>query len=149
MCNTCKRLICPKCKYCNSKWEKDNQDKNIEIYCPGYIARTEEKPVDILGLNVVNLVGRVGKDPDVKYFDDGNMRCNLSLAVDCRTKNDDKTDWFNLKLWGNTADIAKNYVRKGRLIAVQGSLIFGIWDDKTKANSETPIIQVEKLHLYD
>ncbi|MFO0141812.1 MAG: hypothetical protein ACK513_10450, partial [Aphanizomenon sp.] len=67
ICNTCKRLICPKCKYCNSKWEKDNQDKNIEIYCPGYIARTEEKPVDILGLNVVNLVGRVGKDPDVKY----------------------------------------------------------------------------------
>ena len=69
--------------------------------------------------------------------------------MDCRTKNDDKTDWFNLKLWGHPADIAKNYVRKGRLIAVQGSLIFGIWDDKTKANSETPIIQVEKLHLYD
>lgn len=133
--DTCKYLICPKCKCC----KKD---------CSEYKKRTEEKPVDILGLNVVNLVGRVGGDPDVRYFD-GNIRCNLSLAVNRRNKNDDKPDWFNLKLWGNTADIAKNYVRKGRLIAVQGSLIFGIWDDKTKANSETPIIQVEKLHLYD
>jgi single-strand DNA-binding protein len=150
ICNTCKRLICPKCQYCSSAWVENNQGKNIEIYCPGYIARTEEKPVDIIGLNVVNLVGRVGQDPDVRYFDDGNMRCNLSLAVKRRNKkynNDDKPDWFNLKLWGNTADIAKNYVRKGRLIAVQGALIFGIWDDKTKANSETPMIQVEKLHL--
>lgn len=139
--NTCKYLICPKCKCC----KRD---------CSEYKKRTEEKqnPVDILGLNVVHLVGRVGEDPDVRYFDDGNMRCNLSLAVKRRNKkynNDDKPDWFKLKLWGKTAEIANNHVRKGRLIGVQGSLIFGIWDDKTKANSETPIIQVEKLHLYD
>lgn len=139
--NTCKYLICPKCKCC----KRD---------CSEYKKRTEEKqnPVDILGLNVVHLVGRVGQDPDVRYFDDGNMRCNLSLAVKRRNKkynNDDEPDWFNLKLWGKTAEIANNHVRKGRLIGIQGSLIFGIWDDKTKANSEIPIIQVEKLHLYD
>jgi hypothetical protein len=136
--NTCKYLICPKCKCC----KRD---------CSEYKKRTEEKqnPVDILGLNVVHLVGRVGQDPDVRYFNDGNMRFNLSLAVKRRNKNDNKPDWFKLRIWGKTAEIAANDVRKGRLIGVQGSLIFGIWDDKTKANSETPIIQVEKLHLYD
>ncbi|MEA5514066.1 single-stranded DNA-binding protein, partial [Nodularia sp. UHCC 0506] len=156
ICKICKRnkrdfLICPKCQYCRSEWLENNQGKNIKIdYCPGYIERTEKKPVDILGLNVVNLVGRVGKDPDVKYCEDGKIRyCNLSLAVNHRIKNDDKPDWFNLMIWGKTAEIAAKDVRKGSLIAIQGALIFDTWiDTKTETHRSKPVIQVEELYIY-
>ncbi|WP_371724273.1 single-stranded DNA-binding protein [Dolichospermum sp. UHCC 0352] len=141
ICNTCKRLVCPKCQYCNSKWEKDNQNKNIEIYCPGYIARTKS-------INIVILVGRVNADPNVKYFDSGKIKCNLYLAVDRHTKKG--TDLFKLEMWNKMAKIAEENLREDSLIAVQGTLGFETWrDDKTKVNRSQPVIKVEKLDLLD
>jgi len=49
-----------------------------------------------MSLNVVNLVGRVGADPDVRYFESGSVLCKLTLAVDRRSRNNDKPDWFNI-----------------------------------------------------
>lgn len=101
-----------------------------------------------MSLNVVNLVGRVGGDPDVKYFESGSVLCKLTLAVNRRTKNSDQPDWFNLELWGKTAEVAASYVRKGSLIGVQGSLKIETWSDRaTGANRSTPIIKVERLDL--
>jgi single-strand DNA-binding protein len=82
-----------------------------------------------MSLNVVTLVGRVGGDPDVKYFESGTVKCSLTLAVNRRTKNSDQPDWFNLEIWGKTAQIAADYVRKGSLIGVTGSLKFDRWQD--------------------
>jgi single-strand DNA-binding protein len=99
-------------------------------------------------LNVVTLVGRVGGDPDVKYFESGSIVCNLTLAVNRRTRNNDQPDWFNLELWGKTAEVAANYVRKGSLIGVSGSLKFDQWQDRsTGANRSKPVIRVERLEL--
>lgn len=99
-------------------------------------------------LNVVNLVGRVGRDPDVKYFESGSVVCNLTLAVDRRTRNSDEPDWFNLELWGKTAEVAANYVRKGSLIGVSGALKFEYWQDRvTGANRSKPVIRVDRLDL--
>ena len=83
-----------------------------------------------MSLNVVTLVGRVGGDPDVKYFESGTVKCSLTLAVNRRTKNSDQPDWFNLEMWGKTAQIAADYVRKGALIGVTGSLKFERWQDR-------------------
>ncbi len=83
-----------------------------------------------MSLNVVTLVGRVGGDPDVKYFESGTVKCSLTLAVNRRTKNSDQPDWFNLEIWGKTAQIAADYVRKGSLIGVTGSLKFERWQDR-------------------
>lgn len=49
-----------------------------------------------MALNVVNLIGRAGANPDVRYFDSGSIRCTLTLAVDRRSRNSDQPDWFNL-----------------------------------------------------
>ncbi|MBE9128476.1 MULTISPECIES: single-stranded DNA-binding protein [unclassified Coleofasciculus] len=101
-----------------------------------------------MSLNVVNLVGRVGADPDVKYFESGSVLCKLALAVDRRSRNNDKPDWFNLELWGKTAEIAANYVRKGKLIGVQGSLKIDRWSDRTTGvERSTPVIKVDRLEL--
>lgn len=101
-----------------------------------------------MSLNVVTLVGRVGGDPDVKYFESGSVLCNLTLAVNRRSRNSDKPDWFNLELWGKTAEVAANYVRKGSLIGVQGALKIETWSDRaTGSHRSKPVIKVEQLDL--
>jgi len=96
----------------------------------------------------VTLVGRVGGDPDVKYFESGTVLCKLTLAVNRRSKNSDQPDWFTLEIWGKTAQVAADYVRKGSQIGVTGSLKFDRWQDRsTGANRSMPVIRVDQLDL--
>jgi single-strand DNA-binding protein len=100
-----------------------------------------------MSLNSVTLVGRVGGEPDVKYFESGSVKCSLTLAVNRRSRND-QPDWFNLELWGKQAEVAANYVRKGSLIGVSGSLKFEYWKDRsTGSDRSKPVIRVERLDL--
>lgn len=101
-----------------------------------------------MNINVVTLVGRVGGDPDMKYFESGSVKCRLNLAVRRRSRNSDEPDWFTLELWDKTAEVAGNYVRKGSLIGVKGSLKFDSWNDRnTGVPRSTPIIRVDQLDL--
>ncbi len=101
-----------------------------------------------MSLNVVNLVGRVGGEPDIRHFESGSTKCRLTLAVNRRSKNNDQPDWFNLEIWGQPATIAEQYVRKGSLIGVKGSLKFDTWVDRnTGANRTSPVIVVDQLSL--
>ncbi|MBE9180248.1 single-stranded DNA-binding protein [Oculatella sp. LEGE 06141] len=99
-------------------------------------------------INAVTLVGRAGRDPDVKYFESGTVVCNLTLAVDRRRRNSEEPDWFSLEIWGKTAEIAANYVRKGSLVGITGSLKFDYWQDRsTGAERSKPVIRVDRLEL--
>ncbi|MGK7882739.1 MAG: single-stranded DNA-binding protein [Crocosphaera sp.] len=101
-----------------------------------------------MNLNVVNLVGRAGIDPDIRYFDSGKIKCTLTLAVNRRSRNSDQPDWFNLEMWDKTAEVAGNYIKKGRLIAIQGSLKIEKWTDRnTNAERSKPVIIVSRLDL--
>jgi single-strand DNA-binding protein len=101
-----------------------------------------------MSLNIVNLVGRAGRDPEVKYFESGSVLCTLTLAVNRPSSKTDEPDWFNLKIWGKTAEIAANYVRKGSLIGIQGALTIETWSDRnTGANRSSPVIRVDRLDL--
>lgn len=103
-----------------------------------------------MSLNMVTLVGRAGRDPEVRYFESGNVLCTLTLAVNRlkRKGEDTPPDWFNLEVWGKTAEIAGEYVRKGSLIGISGSLAFSRWQDRTtKESKERPIIRVDRLDL--
>jgi single-strand DNA-binding protein len=101
-----------------------------------------------MSLNIVHLVGRAGKDPEVRYLDSGTVLCKLTLAVNRRSKKDDQPDWFNLEIWDKTGEIAANYVRKGSLIGIKGALKIDTWSDRTTgANRSTPVIRVYDLEL--
>ena len=98
-------------------------------------------------MNVITLVGRAGRDPEVRYFESGTNVCNLTLAVN-RRKRDEDPDWFNLEIWGKTAQVAGDYVRKGGLIGVTGSMHQEEWTDRTTGEKKTKwVVRVDKLDL--
>ena len=98
-------------------------------------------------INQVTIVGRVGKDPEIKYFDSGNTLASFSIAVNRPTKNKE-TDWFDIKLWGRQAEIAGEYVRKGSLVGILGQLDFESWNDKTTGALQVkPVISASDLKL--
>ncbi|HIK38287.1 MAG: single-stranded DNA-binding protein [Geminocystis sp.] len=98
-------------------------------------------------LNIVHLVGRAGKDPEVRYFESGKMKCTVTLAVR-RRKKEDEPDWFDLEFWDKNAKTAADHVRKGSLIGVQGVLRFDRWVDSTTGKTRTrPVIRVDRLEL--
>ncbi|MFM7529811.1 MAG: single-stranded DNA-binding protein [Nodosilinea sp.] len=99
-------------------------------------------------VNLVTLVGRVGGEPEVKYFESGSVLCNLTLAVRRRSSREDKPDWFNLELWGKAAEVAANYVHKGSLIGVTGALKLDYWQDRATGTPRSkPVIRVDRLDL--
>ena len=101
-----------------------------------------------MSLNVVNLVGRVGAKPDIRYLDSGLVLCKLPLAVNRRSRNSDQPDWFNLEIWGKTAEVAGNYAQKGKLIGIQGSLKIETWTDRNTGEQRSrPTIKVNRLEL--
>ena len=100
-----------------------------------------------MSLNVVTLVGRAGRDPEVRYFESGSVVCNFTLAVN-RLRKTDEPDWFNLEVWGKTAEVAANYVKKGSLVGITGALKLEHWQDRaTGADRSKPVIRVERLEL--
>jgi single-strand DNA-binding protein len=101
-----------------------------------------------MSLNLVSLVGRVGTEPDVRYFESGSVVCRLTLAVDRRSRNSDQPDWFDLELWGKTAEVAAQYAKKGSLIGVSGALKFDRWQDRQSgADRSKPVIRVDRMEL--
>jgi len=98
-------------------------------------------------MNVITLAGRAGRDPDVKYFESGTVVANLTLAVNA-TKKDADPDWFNLQIWGKTAQIAADYVRKGSQIAVTGRMTSEQWTDRNTGEKRSkPVVAVDRLTL--
>ncbi len=100
-----------------------------------------------MGINSISLVGRAGRDPEVKYFESGSIVANFTLAVSRRSRNEEP-DWFNLEIWGKQAQVAADYVRKGSLLGITGSFKLDQWKDKnTGENKSKPVIRVDRLEL--
>ncbi len=100
-----------------------------------------------MGLNLVTLVGRAGRDPEVKYFESGTVVANFTLAVNRRSR-DEEPDWFNLEIWGKQAQVAADYVKKGSLIGISGSFKIDTWNDRNSGESRSkPVIRVDRLEL--
>lgn len=98
-------------------------------------------------INSVVLVGYVGQDPEMKYFEKGNVKTTMSMAINRAQKDAEKPDWFKLEMWGRTAEIAGEYVRKGSFVGVEGRLEFNHWTDAEGNKHITNFIAVDRLHL--
>jgi single-strand DNA-binding protein len=86
-------------------------------------------------VNKVILLGRLGKDPEVKYTPSGTPVAKFTLATNDRFKDkdgnwQDRTEWHNLTAWARTAEIVGEYLKKGAQVYIEGSLRTHSWDDK-------------------
>ena len=100
-----------------------------------------------MAINSVTLVGRAGRDPEVRYFESGTVVANLTMAVNRRNRNDEP-DWFNLEIWGKQAQVAADYVNKGSLIGITGSFKMDSWKDpNTGEDRNKPVVRVDRLEL--
>jgi single-strand DNA-binding protein len=86
-------------------------------------------------VNKVILLGNVGKDPEIRSTGGGTMVASFTLATSDRTKDaqgnwQDRTEWHNLKAFGRTAEIVRDYVKKGHKLFVEGRISTSSWDDK-------------------
>ncbi len=100
-----------------------------------------------MGVNSVTLVGRAGRDPEVRYFESGSVVANLTMAVNRRSR-DDEPDWFNLEIWGKQAQVAADYVRKGSLLGIIGSFKVDSWTDRNSGEERSkPVVRVDRLEL--
>jgi single-strand DNA-binding protein len=86
-------------------------------------------------VNKVILIGNLGKDPEVKYTPSGTAVAKFSLATNERYKDkagewQDRTEWHNIVAWQRTAEIAAEYLKKGRSVYIEGRLRTDSWEDK-------------------
>ncbi|OGI00234.1 MAG: hypothetical protein A2287_06455 [Candidatus Melainabacteria bacterium RIFOXYA12_FULL_32_12] len=98
-------------------------------------------------INSVVIVGRVGQDPEMKYFESGKVKTAFSVAVNRWSKEGEKTDWFNIELWDKNAEVAGEYVRKGRLVGIEGKLEVSQWKDSEGNKRERFFIRANNLRL--
>lgn len=97
-------------------------------------------------INTVNLTGRLGNDPDVRFFESGTVCAVFSLAVS-RGK-DQPPDWFEIKSWGKSAEMIQNYFKKGKPIQVSGELNFESWNDRiTGERRRKPVIKLDSFNF--
>ena len=87
------------------------------------------------GVNKVMLIGNLGKDPEVRYLDNGVAVANFSLATTESYKNKEgervsQTEWHNVVLWRGLAEVAEKYLKKGASVYVEGKIKTRKWEDK-------------------
>ena len=96
------------------------------------------------GVNKVMLIGNLGKDPEVRYLDNGVTVANFSLATTESYKNKEgervsQTEWHNIVLWRGLAEVAEKYLKKGASVYIEGKIKNRKWEDKegnTRYNTE-------------
>jgi len=89
-----------------------------------------------MSVNKVILIGNVGKDPDVKYFDNGSVVANFTLATTERgytaangTQIPDRTEWHNIVCWRGLAKVAEQFIKKGSQVYIEGKIRSRTYDD--------------------
>ena len=104
------------------------------------------------GVNKVILLGNLGNDPDVKYTQGGMAIASLSVATTYARKDKDgqlqeKTEWHRVKLFGKTAEVAGEYLKKGRQVYIEGRIEYGKYTDKDGNEKYTTDIIGEDMQM--
>ncbi len=103
-------------------------------------------------VNKVILIGRLGKDPDMRYAPSGTAIANFNMATNQSTKDKDgnftdHTDWHRVVAFGRTAEVAGEYLVKGKLVYIEGRLQTRSWEDKNGQKKYTTEVVCSNMQL--
>ena len=104
-------------------------------------------------INKVIIIGNLGRDPEVRYTPNGNAVCNLRVATTRTWKNKDsgdkmeETEWHTVALYDRQAEIAGEYLKKGRSVYIEGRLKTRKWQDKDGNDRYTTEIISDNMQL--
>ena len=104
-------------------------------------------------LNKVLLLGNVTRDPEVRYTPKGSAVCDLGVAVNRAYTTDsgekrEEVTFVDVTLWGRTAEVASEYLKKGRPVFIEGRLQMDTWDDKQTGQKRTRLrVVAENMQL--
>jgi single-strand DNA-binding protein len=107
------------------------------------------------GLNKVMIIGRLGRDPEMRYTPSGRPVTTFTIATSRTWNTSDgerrtETEWFNIVAWGSLAEICKQYLTKGQQVYVEGRMQTRQWEDQEGArHSSTEIVANEMIMLGD
>ena len=104
------------------------------------------------GVNKVILIGNLGKDPEVRYLDNGVAVANISLATTENYKNKEgekvsQTEWHDVVLWRGLAEVAEKYLKKGASVYIEGKIRTSKWIDKDDNNRYKTEIMADKMNM--
>src|SRR5574341_2214723 len=105
-------------------------------------------------LNKVMLIGHLGGDPELKYTPGGAAVATFSVATnetykDKEGNQQEKTDWHRIVVWNKLAEIAAEYLKKGRLVYLEGRLQTRSWNDKDGNKRYTTEVVAQNLQMLD
>lgn len=91
-------------------------------------------------LNKVMIIGRLGRDPEVRYTQGGKAVANFSVATDHGSRDNKKTEWHRIVVWDKLAELCGQYLTKGRQVYVEGRLQTRDWEKDGVKRSSTEIV---------
>lgn len=103
-------------------------------------------------VNKVILVGNLGRDPEIRYTQTGTPVTNFTMATserwtDPSGEKREKTEWHRIVVWGKQAEVAAEYLRKGRQVYIEGSLQTREWTDREGNKRYTTEVRAQRLQL--
>ena len=103
-------------------------------------------------LNKVMLIGRLGKDPEIRYTPDGSPVATFSLATsenwtDKSGTRQDRTEWHNIVAWSKLAELSKRFLVKGRQVYIEGRIRTREWNDKDGNKRRTTEVIASQMVL--
>lgn len=102
-------------------------------------------------VNTALIVGRVGKDPELRFFPSGDAVASLSVATSERWTKDgqkqERTDWHRVEVFGKAAQFCRDWVTKGALISVEGSIRYDTYKDKDGHEKHSTKIRAQRVEL--
>jgi len=106
----------------------------------------------MVGLNRVQLIGNLGKDPETRFTPKGDKVSNFSVAVSRRWKNSEGelkevTDWFNVEAWGRLGEICQEYLHKGSRVYLEGRLKTDRYEQEGETRYITRVVANQMIML--
>jgi len=106
-----------------------------------------------MGVNKVFLIGNLGRDPEVRYTQGGTPVANFTIATTDKWRdqatgeNKERTEWHRIVVWGKQAEIAGEWLRKGRQVFIEGSLQTREWTDRDGNKRYTTEIRAQNFQM--